>query len=204
MNNPHTILLTAVIMTSMTTWVAAQRGGDTTSDSTSVQTKATAGIESVEYLYPVISDFGKVVKLPSAAQQPREGSRICVDVTGGGDAAQLNPSLEKIARFVNIYGGAGEKPVKSIIAVVLHGDATLTILTSDAYEKKFGVRDNPNLDCLRALHQAGVKFYVCGQSLIGKGGSPEDVVSDVETAVSALTAIVNLQTDGYAYVPLGK
>jgi hypothetical protein len=26
----------------------------------------------------------------------------------------------------------------------------------------------------------------------------------VETAVSALTACVNLQSDGYAYIPLGK
>jgi hypothetical protein len=43
---------------------------------------------------------------------------------------------------------------------------------------------------------------VCGQSLISKGSDPKDVAVFVKTAVSALTAVVNLQADGYAYVPL--
>jgi len=54
------------------------------------------------------------------------------------------------------------------------------------------------------LHEAGVEIYVCGQSLIGKGGKPEEVVVFSDVAVSALTTLVNLQADGYAYVPLLK
>ena len=54
------------------------------------------------------------------------------------------------------------------------------------------------------LHEAGVAIYVCGQSLAHQGEDPEAVAVFVDVAVSALTAVVNLQDDGYAYVPLGK
>ncbi|NND96689.1 MAG: DsrE family protein [Pirellulaceae bacterium] len=157
-----------------------------------------------DMIAPAIQDYGKVIRLPDAAQQPRAGAKICVDVTRGGDPAKLNPAIEKVARYVNIYQGAGKERADANIAIVLHGDATLAILNGDAYAAKFGTTDNPNFDCLHQLHEAGVEIYVCGQSLISNGGKPEDVVVFADTAVSALTAIVNLQADGYAYVPLGK
>ena len=130
--------------------------------------------------------------------------KIVVDITKGGDPTKLNPAIEKVARFVNIYRGAGKEPATVDIAVVLHGDTTLSVLNADAYSKRFETKGNPNLDCLHELHEAGVSIFVCGQSLIGKGGKPEQVVVFTDVAVSALTSLVNLQADGYAYVPLGK
>ncbi len=38
--------------------------------------------------------------------------------------------------------------------------------------------------------------------LVSKGSAPDEVASFVRTAVSALTAVVNLQADGFAYVPI--
>lgn len=156
------------------------------------------------YHNPVIKEYGKVIALPNAQQQPRAGSKFVVDITKGSEVDQLNPAIEKIARYVNIYAGAGHAPAEANIAVVLHGDATLSILNSVAYARKFDVKDNPNLKCIAQLRQAGVTFYVCGQSLIGKGSQPDDVSQHCQVAVSALTALVNLQTDGYAYIPLLK
>ena len=158
----------------------------------------------IEYAHPVIKQYGKVVQLPDAVHQPRSGSKILVDVTKGGESGELNPAIEKVARFVNIYAGAGKVPADVKIAVVLHGDATLAVLNSDSYAKKLGTKDNPNFDCLHELHEAGVAIFVCGQSLVGQGGAPDDVVVFVDVAVSALTAIVNLQSDGYAYLPMLK
>lgn len=155
-------------------------------------------------LNPVIANYGKVVRLPKAVQQPRDGSRIVVDVTTGGEPDKLNPAIEKVCRFVNIYAAAGQQSAAVDIAVVLHGETTLTILNTDAYVTRFKTTTNPNLDCLAELHKAGVKIMVCGQSLISKGGNPDDVIETADVAVSALTALVNLQADGYAYVPLGK
>ena len=156
------------------------------------------------YHNPLIKEYGKVVSLPKAQQQPRAGSKIVVDITKGSDADQLNPAIEKIARYVNIYAGAGQAPATVDIAVVLHGDATLSVLNSEAYARKYDVKENPNLKCINQLRQAGVTFYVCGQSLIGKGNQPDDVSQHCQVAVSALTALVNLQSDGFAYIPMLK
>ena len=52
------------------------------------------------------------------------------------------------------------------------------------------------------MHEAGVQIYVCGQALLSKGHKPADAVVFVDVAVSGVTSLVNLQSDGYAYVPL--
>jgi len=167
-------------------------------------TETAGNEEAPKYSNPAIARYGKIVRLPRAAHQPRDGSKIVVDVTQGGEPGELNPAIEKVARFLNIYRGAGKEAAKVDIAVVLHGDATLTILSVDAYAKRFETKSNPNLDCLHELHEAGVEIFVCGQSLIGKGATPDEVVGFADVAVSALTSLVNLQADGYSYVPLGK
>lgn len=159
--------------------------------------------QPADEMNPVIGNFGGVVPLPDAAQQPRPASKLVIDLTRGGPPGSLNPGVEKIARFVNIYGGAGARPATASMAVVLHGDATLCVLNDEAYAAKFGTDGNPNLACIEAAHEAGVEIYVCGQSLIKKGGQPEDVAGFADVAVSALTSLVNLQADGYAYVPVG-
>ena len=160
--------------------------------------------DTIEYSNPAIENYGKVVQLPQAAQQPRDGSKICVDLTQGGESDKLNPGIEKLARFVNIYAGAGKQPARLELAVVLHGDATLAALDADSYSKRFRTQGNPNLDCLHTLHEAGVQIYVCGQSLISKEAKPDEVAVFVDVAVSGLTSLVNLQADGYAYFPLLK
>lgn len=157
-----------------------------------------------EPTHPIIANYGAVVKLPDAAHQPRSGTKLLVDLTQGGDADKLNAGLEKVAKYLNIYAGGGAEPADAQISVVFHGDATLIVLNPDAYSAAFKTEGNPNLEVLQQLHEAGVELYVCGQTLISKGSKPEEVAVFVDTAVSALTAVVNLQADGYAYVPLLK
>ena len=154
--------------------------------------------------HPVIANYGAVVKLADAAHQPRSGTKLLVDLTKGGDADKVNSGLEKVAKYLNIYAGGGAEPADAQIAVVFHGDATQLVLNADAYSATFKTEGNPNLDLLHELHEAGVELYVCGQTLISKGSKPDEVAVFVDTAVSALTAVVNLQADGYAYVPLLK
>lgn len=153
---------------------------------------------------PRIKDYGKVVPLPDAAQQPRSGTKICVDITQGSEPDVLNAAFERVAKYVNIYQGAGKEPADAHFAMVLHGGATLAALNDDAYSKRFGTEGNPNLDCLHQLHEAGVEIYVCGQSLMKEGAKLDEVAVFVDPAVSALTAVVNLQADGYSYLPLGN
>ena len=153
---------------------------------------------------PVIPKYGSVVRLPNAAHQPRQGTKVLIDVTRGSEPAELNAAIEKVAKYLNIYAGAGEKPMKGQFAVVFHGDATLAVLNADAYSAKFKTKGNPNLDLLHQLHEQGVELFVCGQTLLNKEAKPEEVAVFIDTAVSALTVVVNLQSDGYAHVQLGK
>lgn len=157
-----------------------------------------------EKAFPVIDSHGGVYAMPEAVHQPRAGTKLLVDITSPSEPDKLNPGIEKVARFVNIYAGAGKEPAEVKIALVFHGGATLAVLNDEAYRKQFAVKKNPNLELLRKLHEADVEMVVCGQSLSGTGKTSEDVVVFVDTAVSALTASVNLQADGYSYVPLAK
>ena len=151
---------------------------------------------------PTIEKYGAVVRFPDAAQQPRSGSKLLIDITKGGEPDKVNPALDKVARFLNIYASAGKQPARAEFAVVFHGSATLAILNSKAYEAEFGTNGNPNKELVMQLHKAGVRMYVCGQSLTEKEKQTTDVIEYVDTAVSALTTCVNLQSDGYAYIPL--
>ena len=155
-----------------------------------------------EFWFPKVKDAGKVIKLPEAASQPRPDTKICVDLTAGGEADQVNKALEKVARFVNIYAGAGDKAAALEICVILHGDATLICLDDKNYDKQYQTEKNPNLPMIQKLKQAGVEFLVCGQSLAHLGQSLESVHTDIQIAVSALTTNVNRQQDGFVIIPL--
>jgi len=153
---------------------------------------------------PVIPKQGSVVQFPNAAHQPRQGTKILIDVMRGSEPNKLNAAIEKVAKYLNIYAGGGAEPVKGNFAVIFHGDATLAVLNDDAYSARFNTKANPNLELLHQLHEQGVELFVCGQTLISKDAKPEEVAVFVDTAVSALTVVINLQADGYSYVPLGK
>lgn len=153
-------------------------------------------------IFPSIEGHGAVVRLPGAADQPRDGSKICVDITKGGPTDKVNPAIEKVARFVNIYAGAGKDSATVKISVILHGDATLTGLNDKAYASRFNTDGNPNLPLIRKLRQAGVEMLVCGQALAHKKASETEMDSSVDVAVSALTVNVNRQQNGFAFIPL--
>lgn len=153
---------------------------------------------------PRIQGHGQVTQFPEAPAQPRDGSKIVVDLTAGSSPDQLNKAVAKLARYVNIYSQAGKEPARATIHVVLHGDATSVALNDAAYAAAYQTEGNPNLPLLRKLHSAGVRFVVCGQTLSSKGYRVQQTAEEVDVAVSALTALVNRQQDGYVSVPLSN
>jgi intracellular sulfur oxidation DsrE/DsrF family protein len=158
--------------------------------------------EQAGLVFPVIKHHGGIVALPAAEDQPRKGAKVVFDVTGGADAAAVNPGLERAARLLNLYGAAGLTAKDVKIVVVLHGDATKAALGEVGYAKHFKGEKNPNAALLRDLDQAGVTVLVCGQALHAKGFSTDEVALPVRVAVSAMTAVTNRQTEGYVYFPI--
>jgi len=156
-----------------------------------------------ELVYPLIQGHGGIVRLPDAVQEPRGGSKVVLDVTRGArqDDGVL-VALDRVARYVNLYADADAGFNKGFeMAVVLHGGGTVAALSDAAHRERFG-KPNPDLPLIRQLANAGVAFYVCGQSLTHGGYTPAETSDEVDVAVAAATALIELQRDGYSYMPL--
>jgi intracellular sulfur oxidation DsrE/DsrF family protein len=88
------------------------------------------------------------------------------------------------------------------ITIVLHGEATKSVLNAAAYKERFQVEQNPNLPLIRTLQKAGVEVLVCGQALNYKGFPDGEVVEGIPIAAAALAVVINKQSDGYSYIPV--
>jgi intracellular sulfur oxidation DsrE/DsrF family protein len=152
-------------------------------------------------VYPIIPNVGGVVPLPDAAEQPRTGAKVVFDVTTDSKSNDMNKGLERVARLLNLYGSTGFKASDVKIAVVMHGEATKSVLTHVVYKEKFGNAKNPNLAVIDDLRKAGVEIFVCGQALASKGFAEAEVAEGIKVAAAALTVVINRQSDGYAYIP---
>jgi intracellular sulfur oxidation DsrE/DsrF family protein len=115
------------------------------------------------------------------------------------DRTSLNHRLVSVARFLNMHA-RNDVPVENMhLAIVVHGAAVSNLLSHEAYLTRFGT-DNPNLELLSKLHEAGVEIYVCGQSLAFGGVEASELQSSAKVALSAMTMLTSLQNDGYAFL----
>lgn len=128
--------------------------------------------------------------------------RVVFDVARypGGDTASLNEELNTVARFVNMHTRSGIPLTNLDIAVVLHGEALKSALLESAYVRRFDTA-NPNIELLFKLHDAGVRFFACGQSLGFRKIGREELASPVKVGLSAMTLLATMQSDGYVLLP---
>ena len=153
---------------------------------------------------PVIEDYGPVYYVPDEPLgQYAEGMKAVFDVAATPLASEgANRHFVTVARYLNMHARAGVDPARMDTAVVLHGRATRSALGEDAFAERYGER-NPDAELLRRLADSGVRLIVCGQSAAAYGFRPEELAPDVELSLSALTALVALQSEGYALIPWG-
>jgi intracellular sulfur oxidation DsrE/DsrF family protein len=151
---------------------------------------------------PVFDDFGAVFDdVEADYMPPTKTYRVFFDVwIGPEDASQANPRLESLARFMNMNARAGIDAEDMELAVVLHGSAGRAALTNAMYRKRFGI-DNPDLPILEALADKGVRMLFCGQSAAARGYAKSEMIEPIEMAMSAYTAILGLQEEGYRMMP---
>jgi len=159
--------------------------------------------EQVPSAGPLIMDFGKVYDVPKAAKLTQEDKvyRVVFDVSHSpGNTEQINASIETLARFLNMHARTGLPRENLKLALVLHGAAAKDSLNHKAYKARFGV-ENPNLELLEALADTGVRAYLCGQTAKHQGIGANELTRPVEMALSAMTALVVLQEQGYRLIP---
>ena len=117
-----------------------------------------------------------------------------------GEISDLNPYLVSVARFLNMHARNGVPAGNMDLAVVVHGAAVRNLLSHEAYESRYQVK-NPNLELLTKLHNAGVSIFVCGQSMTFGGIDKSELADPAQLALSAMTMLTVLQSEGYALLP---
>jgi intracellular sulfur oxidation DsrE/DsrF family protein len=154
-------------------------------------------------LGPAIEGYGPTYPIDDRDVPLEEGVvyRAVFDAASySDDLGSLNSRLVSVARFLNMHV-RNDTPIENMdLAVVLHGAAVKNVLSHEAYRSRYD-RDNPNLELVARLHDAGVRFYVCGQSMSFGGVEKSELASQAEVALSAMTMLTVLQHDGYALLP---
>lgn len=157
---------------------------------------------TTQLVTPTIEGFGAILPRPAAIEQPRSGGKVVFDATADAKTDSINKGLDRAARLLNLYGANAIAAADVKVAIVFHGEATKSILSDEAYGRRFGEPTNPNLPLIRKLQEAGVEVMVCGQALNYKGFPDGEVADGIPVAASALTVLMNKQADGHAYIPM--
>lgn len=153
---------------------------------------------------PVVHSAGHMHPLPKAAYQPDAAAsyKVVFSVSKGADKPdQVSPSLDRVARAVNLYASAGVPLSHLHFVAIVSGTATPLTMDDEHYRQKFGVA-NPNLAVVDELKKAGVDVAVCGQAVAENKIEYDWLDSHITLALSAITTITTLQQQGYALMPL--
>ena len=151
---------------------------------------------------PVLDEFGPVYSIEDAdlLLDSDRLYKVIFDVYSDEKRSdQMNPLVHTAARFLNMHGQYGVPEENMKLVMVLHGPATKNALSDEAH-KKISKKYNPNTALLKALSDKGVKIYVCGQSMKSKGFGAGDISEHVQVSLSAMTALVKYQSEGYALI----
>ena len=152
---------------------------------------------------PLIEGFGRHVDLPNADFVMRTDDniyKVAFEIFQPLNAPERpHMRLEAAARFMNMHAHAGISKENLQVKLVLHGGGTRAAMTNEAYQERYEM-DNPSLPLLEALSEAGVEIFLCEQSRVLNGLDANEVSAPVKSALSAMTAVVTLQADGYQFL----
>jgi intracellular sulfur oxidation DsrE/DsrF family protein len=153
---------------------------------------------------PVIQSTGQSYKVENPTFDVPKGhvfKALFVINAGGGDSIKVNEQLTTVARFYNVHvrHGYDEKNVKA--AAIFHGQGWPALLTDSAFAARFGGKPNPSRKLVEELLQHGAQLVLCGQTAGGRGIRRDELIPGVKVAISAMTAMNVLQSQGYLYNP---
>lgn len=151
---------------------------------------------------PIIENYGAAFEIQKADLTLDKNTeyKVIFDVfTDNSKDGDVNPLINTVARYLNMHAKQGV-PLKNMkVALILHGSATKSALSNVAFEKKYSTK-NPNAELIEVLKNANVEVFVCGQSFLFNGFNLEDVSENVKVSLSALTALVAYQNNGYQII----
>jgi intracellular sulfur oxidation DsrE/DsrF family protein len=145
----------------------------------------------------VARDVPGAVLLPD----PTMDHKVVFDiVVAAENVDDINPRLSVVARYVNTLAKYGVPAEKRHIAVVFHRASTPVILSNQEFKARNNGHANPNIEIIRQLHAAGVKFHVCGQAVLGRNIDPKDILPEIQVDLWALTTLIDYRLKGYVQI----
>src|SRR3546814_14329952 len=120
---------------------------------------------------------------------PALRNRVVFSITEAAPAGEVNHSLEKVARYLNLLAAGGVVPNVGDIVAVVHGPAPPIVANNP---------DNPNLTLIAALQEAGVTVAICSHALNRAKLSADDLARGGRVAAASSTTRTNLQPPRWA------
>lgn len=164
---------------------------------------AQSAVAAEPQIGPVIPSFGPVIAPPEGSYNldPDVHYKVSMDMYTTPDfPGEQNRHLVSAARFLNMHAQNGIPAENIDFALIVHGKAAKDLLTDAAYEARYN-EVNPNSALLKELHAANVPIYLCSQTAGFRGMAPEEFSPTVTMSLSAMTAHVRLQQEGYTLIP---
>lgn len=150
----------------------------------------------------IFPEFGKIAMIETDMEIPKRAKfNILFDTAVGAKPGELNRTLTSAARFVNMHAEAGVPEKNMKLAVVFHGAGSFDLTKDAAYGAKYNGVKNANTALIAALTEKNIRIILCGQSAAYHGIAKEDLLPNVEMALSAMTAHALLQQNGYTLNP---
>ena len=150
---------------------------------------------------PIFEKFGKHAKVDLAKPLGKNMQfKVAFDVSERSGEDVLNRRFDTLARFINMHVANGV-PLKNIdLALVVHGKAGFDLLRPAAYKKRFS-QVNPSRELVDELLSNNVQIFLCGQSAAYYEIDNDDLIDNVQMALSAMTANAFLSQQGYTHNP---
>ncbi|HSM63141.1 MAG TPA: DsrE family protein [Gillisia sp.] len=152
----------------------------------------------------IIKEYGKIYEVsnPGFKTDTTAQYKVVFDIGRSFDnPSQPNALIETAARFINMHYEAGVPAENIKVALVIHGAASNEILKNEFYQEKFPeTTANPNADLISQLANQGVQVILCGQTAAHRKISKSKALPEVQISLSAMTALVQLQNQGYRLI----
>lgn len=156
---------------------------------------------SQERHHPLIPKYGGIFETPFAVPiiDTDMTYKVVIDVTEAPSAptGEVNPIYDRVAKLMNLHAEAGVKEADMNFVCVIHYKATTSVLSDEGFMKEFG-QNNPNTEVIQLLADHGVKFYVCGQSLIARKIIDLPLNPNIKPIHGAILGLSHFQNLGYA------
>ena len=154
-----------------------------------------------QYPYVKGSKWSGVIPIADATEipDPRRDYKLLFELTEKNPdslAKEINKGLDEVARVLNLHFASGIPPQKIIPVIVIHGPGIEAVLNNESYKKKHSI-DNPNVNLVKDLGNAGAKFIVCGQAMAFYDVKREQLLPEIRISLTAQTVLSNYQLQGF-------